>query len=199
MIREFIVQYSGNKMSLLTLYLEKRRNAIAKSYIKGDVLDIGCGSAFVARFLKKEQKYVGIELNTRRVNQLKDRYPECEFYDRDLEKTRLNLGKRKFDTILMIAVIEHLVDPKNIILECKKYLKKNGKLIITTPTSFGNNIVHKLGAKMGLFSRETVNDHKLIYDFESLKQMLASLGLRIVEYRKFEFCCNQLFIIKQKD
>lgn len=184
---------------LLSPCLEKRRNAIAKSYVKGDVLDIGCGSAFVARFLKKEQRYVGIERNARRVNQLKRRYPHYEFYDRDLEKTRLNLGKRKFDTIFMIAVIEHLLDLKSVILECKKYLRKNGKLIITTPTSFGNNIVHKLGAKIGLFCRETVNDHKFIYDFESLRQMLASLGLRIVEYRKFEFRCNQLFIIKHKD
>jgi SAM-dependent methyltransferase len=186
-------------MSLLTLYLEKRRNAIVKPYVNGNVLDIGCGPAYAARFLVKGQEYVGIELNTEVVSQLKRKYPRYEFYDRDLEKNRLALGKRKFDTILMIAVIEHLADPQNVILECKKYLKKNGRFIITTPTYFGNNIVLKLGTKIGLFSKETVKSHKIIYDFQSMKQILAPVGLRIVEYRRFEFCCNQLFIIKEKD
>ena len=69
--------------------------------------------------------------------------------------SRRNLGKdpldldRKFDVVLMVALIEQIID----------HLKPGGKIVITTPTMFGNDIVHRIGAKFGLFSKSAVDDY----------------------------------------
>ena len=183
---------------LLTSYLHKKRISVVRTFLKGDVLDLGCGSASIIQFLNKNQNYVGIEYDNRCVEDLKRKYPTYNFYTRDLEKDKLNIKGFKFDTILMIAVIEHLAHPDNIISECRKYLKPNSSLFITTPTSFGNNIIHKLGAKFGLFSKVAVKDHKIIYDYKKMKFLLNKYRLKIVKHKKFEFGCNSLFEVKIK-
>lgn len=66
----------------------------------------------------------------------------------------------------MIALIEHLAHPDRIIPECRKYLNPKGRLFITTPAPFGNNVVHKLGAKVELFSKVVVEDYKIIYNYK---------------------------------
>ena len=43
------------------------------------------------------------------------------------------IGGEEFDIILMIEVLEHLENPMNALKECKRMLKKDGKLIITMP------------------------------------------------------------------
>lgn len=182
-------------MPFLTPYLHKVRTNIVTPHLKGNVLDLDCGPANTIKFLKKDQKYVGVEHDKNYVKTLRKRYPAYNFYAGDFEKDKLNL-KDKFDTILLIAVIEHLANPENIISECAKLLKQKGSFIVTTPTPFGNNVVHKFGAKIGLFSKVAVEDHKIIYDYKKMKSLLNKYGLKIVKYKKFELGCNQLFKIK---
>lgn len=95
----------------------------------------------------------------------------------------------------MISVIEHLEKSNNLLIELSKYLKDNGKLIITTPHPMAETI-HTFGAKVGLFSRKAVDDHKQLFDYYSIEKLLKSTGYTITEYHKFEFGLNQLFCAK---
>ena len=65
----------------------------------------------------------------------------------DLNTQKLNIENNSVDLILMCEVIEHLYNPDLVLEECYRILKKNGKLIITTPnlTSWFNRILFLFG------------------------------------------------------
>lgn len=181
-------------MPLLSSYLHRRRTNIVKPYLKGDMLDIGCGPADLIHFLDEDQHYIGIESNKKVVIQLKERYPKYEFYERDVENG-INLDG-EFNTITMIAVIEHIKNPANVLRQSHDLLTDDGDLVITTPTPLGDTL-HKMGAKFGLTSKAAVEEHVKIYSYEDLQSLLNSFGLNIYLYQKFEFGLNQMCVARK--
>ena len=93
----------------------------------------------------------------------------------------------------MLATIEHLGNPDNIYGELKNLLQPNGRIILTTPTPFGNQI-HRIGYRLNLFDIEAARDHKIIYNRSKFEQLFAKHGLRILLHQTFQFWCNQLCV-----
>ena len=120
---------------LMTDYLRRRRNELVSRYIRGDVLDIGCGLGTIIPFLDAGQRYVGIEINQEFVAYLNPRFPQRKFYNCNVDEEPLELGDERFDTVLLVAVIEHLAHPEKALAEIQKYLLPSGSLVITTPPS----------------------------------------------------------------
>ncbi len=93
---------------------------------KGKVLDLGCGSGFLASQLSnKGYMVLGVDIENF------TRYP-IKFLKRDLDKP-FEFNRSKFDLITAVEIIEHLENPRKFIREIKKCLKKEGIAIITTP------------------------------------------------------------------
>ncbi|MCK4352467.1 class I SAM-dependent methyltransferase [candidate division WOR-3 bacterium] len=181
--------------SLLTPYLRERRINVIKPYLKFNILDLGCGSALLSTYLNKNYSYTGIELNREYVKWLEKKYPIYKFYQCNIEVDKLpNFGK-KFDTITMIAVIEHLKNPRNIFKQCHHLLNEEGNLIITTLLPIGNQI-HRIGVNLGLTSKDAAERHYCLYSYQKMKELLQEVKFKIVVYEKFEFNLNQLFICK---
>lgn len=178
---------------VLSGYLHKKRNALVRSHVRGNVLDIGCGPASIAEFLDPCQKYVGIEVQEGYITYLRSRFPQHTFLRRDVDREPLALGNLRFDTVLMIAVVEHLASPERVIEDARNYMKPDSQLLITTPTALGSS-AHRLGARLGLFAPEAVADHKCVYSRPSLSDLLERCGMQIVAHTHFELGANQLCI-----
>jgi 2-polyprenyl-3-methyl-5-hydroxy-6-metoxy-1,4-benzoquinol methylase len=176
----------------ISSFLTVRRINAAFPYIKGDVLDLGCGSAYILPWLKPEQGYVGVEMRFPIFQRLRKAYPNHEFLQFDLDHGYLELAHR-FDTILLLAVIEHLIHPENILRQIPFLLRKNGYLVVTTPTPSGNYF-HNLGAKLGFLSNEAANEHHSIYNQASFVSLIESNAISLVHFEKFLLGCNQLFV-----
>ena len=177
---------------LLTDFLQRQRLRAVSPYVKGDVLDLGCGNAKVVALLRPDQNYVGVDGRLDMIRWLADNYARYAFYHCNLDREALTtLGR--FDTILMMAVIEHLAEPGRLLCQLPHYLKPGGKLIITTPSPLGDK-VHQLGARLGVFSMEATREHKIIFDYEALRICLERNGLQITHYRRFLLGGNQLFV-----
>ncbi|MCE5232017.1 MAG: class I SAM-dependent methyltransferase [Mizugakiibacter sp.] len=185
-------------MGLLTPYLTKARTSRIASYIHGDVLDLGCGSlgraAILEQYGKQTTSYCGVERSEESVQQLRDRYPNFQFFARDLDRDSLALD-RKFDCILMVALIEHLFNQQHVMSEVANALKPGGIIVMTTPTPFGNDVVHRLGASIGLFAKAAVDDHIVIYNHHRFRLMAKEVDLQLKSYRKFQFFCNQIAVL----
>lgn len=85
---------------------------------------------------------------------------------------------KKFDVIFAGDLIEHLSNLGLFLDACKRNLKDDGKLIITTPNCFGLfNIIEKM------FKREPEvnNDHTAYFNFIVLKKLLEKNGWKVVE------------------
>jgi len=182
---------------LLSSYLRNRRTKKVRPYLRGDILDIGCGPAPVMQFISTAQRYVGIEIDRKLIEELTKKFPKCDFYCCNVDNHDLPLKSTKFDTILLIAVIEHLLAPAKVLEQCYELLGKEGNLIITTPSPLGD-IIHKVGAKIGLTSKEAVESHYKIYTKQELISLLNQNSFCLVAYRRFILGLNQMFLCRAK-
>ncbi|MBI4245377.1 MAG: class I SAM-dependent methyltransferase [Planctomycetes bacterium] len=80
--------------------------------------------------------------------------------------------EEKFDVIIMNNVIEHLLNPARVLINCCKHLNKKGKVILITPNSndFGLSIFKKYWA--GFHSPR----HIYIFNQNNMTQLARKLG-----------------------
>lgn len=182
---------------LLSPMLKRQRFAMVAPYVRGDVLDVGCGpSAMLTLGGGAITSYTGVEQNTGRVQKLRRDFPQYTFLERDLDDQPLGLD-RQFDTILLVAVIEHIYNQKHLMRELVGVLKPEGRIVITTPTPFGNDVVHRLGATLGLFAKSARDDHIVIYNRKRFEIVAQDFQLSIERYQRFQFGCNQLVVFRR--
>jgi 2-polyprenyl-3-methyl-5-hydroxy-6-metoxy-1,4-benzoquinol methylase len=181
---------------LLSPYLERKRISVVRRYLRGHVLDIGCGPAALAQSVGEDASYVGVELEESVVSQLRAKYPSRCFYAVDVETGRLPSLGLEFDTIALVAAIEHLRRPQNVLSQCYGLLRSDGNLIITTPSRLGD-MFHRVGARLGLTSKQAVEEHQKIYSVKEMRALLQPLNFSIDLYRRFGFGMNQLFLCRK--
>lgn len=148
------------------------------------ILDVGCNTGYLRTILPKDIEYVGIDVH---------RLPGVDFtfYERSVNDDLKDLGT--FDTIFMLATIEHLENYSASIANLVLSLKEGGTLILTTPTQFGDSL-HHWGARVGLTSQMAAEDHEKIFNLSELNQLLTSNGLEIVASHHFFWGMNQLVV-----
>lgn len=182
---------------LLSPMLKRKRLAMVAPYLRGDVLDVGCGPTTTLALAKPEvRSYTGIEQFQARVEQLRRQFPEHQFVARDLDEDRLGLG-RQFDVVLLVAVIEHIYNQKHLMKELFAALRPGGRIVLTTPTPFGNDIVHRFGAGIGLFSKSARDDHIVVYNRKRFDIVARDFGMEIERYARFQCGCNQLAVFRK--
>ena len=178
-------------MQLLTPWLERRRYAIVKPWVRGSILDVGCGPGL---FAEGCEDYTGVDVNADSIRMLSRKYPSRQFLLMDIEHAHFDFD-RKFETVVMTAVLEHLSNPRYVLQQIRGLIGLRGRLVITTPTPLGGRC-HSLGGRIGLFSQEAVHDHKFIYNRSQLTDVLGGCGFSIMHYETFEFGGNQLVVAR---
>ena len=79
-----------------------------------------------------------------------------------------NLPKdKKYDLITLIHVLEHIEEPKKILLDLKKCLKKNGILYIEVPNLFGSPMLGDI--HLSSFTLDALKNNLLNLDFQIIK------------------------------
>ena len=104
----------------------------AKPYIKGKLLELGCGEGRGVEVLAPlADSYVGIDKIKEIVEALSSKYPDYSFFDGSFPP--FPFKEDSFDTIVTFQVIEHVKKDEEFIKEIHRVLKKGGKVLITTP------------------------------------------------------------------
>lgn len=94
------------------------------------ILDVGCSNGeFLSMAKQTGLKGYGIEVN--KITAVAARKKGLKVKNVTLKQAKFKTSF--FDYIFLGDVIEHLTDPALAIRECKRILKRNGKLIIITP------------------------------------------------------------------
>lgn len=188
-----------HRKGLLSDFLHIRRTRKVAPYIRGEVLDIGCGSA--STYVDHEgaiSHYTGIDADPEIVNRLKQSFPEATFYTKNIDTDALDMSER-FDIILLVAVIEHVYNQRHLFEQMIRVLKPNGRIVITSPTPFGNDVILRLGSAVGLFYKEKgINDHKVIYNKQRFSIIERDFDLLLEHYERFQLGCNQLAVFQKK-
>jgi SAM-dependent methyltransferase len=137
----------------------------AKGYAKGRLLDVGCGQKpYKSLFSHTVNEHIGIELPLlESANKREDR-------DMDVYGDALNLPFKSncFDTILSTQVLEHVVEPKQMLREAYRVLREGGYIILTAP------MVGEL--------HEVPNDYYR-YTIYGLRYLAESVGFEIISIK----------------
>lgn len=180
----------------MNYFLGRWRARKAAPYADGKILDAGCGIGIILEYLPPHVDYVGVDLNPNHIQYLSTKRPSCRAYCMDIQE-ELPEGEAPFDTIINLAVIEHLDDPESFLRRCRALLKPEGKMILTTPTHFWEK-VRDILAGLGLVQRSVrrgkLHGHVNIFTLDSLSELMRKCGFRIAESRYFQFGMNMLVV-----
>jgi len=104
---------------------------IMKKYLKGKILDIGCGIGnHLSRIDYSEERF-GIDISELAIKMASKKCPDCNFMNGSIYN--MPYGDNFFDSAYSIDVIEHLKQPHKMLCEAKRVLRPGGFLIIQTP------------------------------------------------------------------
>lgn len=94
------------------------------------VLDLGCSQGLLAAPLKRiDARVVGVDSRAKELVS-----PELDaYYQRDLERPLELPEPRVFDYVVVSDVIEHVVNRVELLRSVRRYLKPDGRLLISTP------------------------------------------------------------------
>lgn len=162
-----------------------RRIGIALPYLRGRVLDIGCGKGRLSEMLYGPYSYMGVDLNN---GAQRD---DIHVIDIEDPEKREHLP-REFDSIVMLAVLEHLRNPADVVSWCSHRLANSGQLVMTTPTWFGNLLLDRIFRLKHL-------GHLHIFNKGSLYDVVQSAGLHVSMYTTFEVGANQVIVGKKEE
>ncbi len=143
----------------------------------GKLLDVGCGNGqFLATMQKLGWEVTGVEPDGQAVKVAQERFG-LNVYEGVLED--IGFPDDTFDAITMSHVVEHLPDPIGTLRECKRILRKGGRLVVTVPN------IESLGHRL---FREAWLDldpprHLFLFSPHSLRTCAERSGLQVLELR----------------
>jgi len=185
---------SQEKGGLLSSFLKEKRYDAALSEMRNLrnslILDIGCGEGgFMDYSCIRDKNYFGVDIQRYWSEDRKN------LFVTDITKSIPKpISNKKFDYIIVLALIEHIKNPQRLLKRLAPLLGERGKIIITTPAPSGRK-THDIGASMGLFSKEAAKEHEKFLGREDIENMVVESGLKLSAYKRFLFRLNQLAII----
>lgn len=174
---------------LIISELEKVLQKVKKK--KVEILDYGCGVGTVDFYLaSKGCNVLGIDISKDAIHICRESAHAIGVSKRTRFEVLNTKVKSTFDIIICSEVIEHVPNDIDLLKKLSKYLKKNGYLIVTTPSV--NAPLFRLGLATN-FDRRV--GHLRRYDPNSLIKQIKSLGYKIIFLKQKEgILRNSLYI-----
>ena len=142
-----------------------------KPYCSGRILEIGGGIGNISNFLLEDghelvvtdfqNEYCEIIKNRFRENQNLKEVLLMDIVDPDFDEKYAYLME-SFDTVFALNVVEHISDDKKALANCKKLLKKEGKLIILVPAF--QPLFNHFDTALGHFRRYTSKSLNKVFE-----------------------------------
>jgi 2-polyprenyl-3-methyl-5-hydroxy-6-metoxy-1,4-benzoquinol methylase len=106
---------------------------VANDYVKGDVLEIGCGEGRgVEVLLPKAKSFTAVDKIKPVIDELQKKFPGGKFISMNIPPLS-GLTSDSYDTIVSFQVIEHIGDDTLFLKEIHRLLKPGGVALLTTP------------------------------------------------------------------
>ncbi len=157
--------------------LWKRCRVVLRYKRRGRLLDFGCGTG---QFLAAMRRYPGWEVMGIEPHEEAARFGRSVLglhILKDLSSARF--PDHYFDVITMWDVIEHLHDPVAVLHEIRRILKRDGLLILRTP-SLDSWDAHVFGKYWGGLDAPR---HLIVYSRDTITRLLAHAGFVVRDFR----------------
>lgn len=151
---------------------------------RGDsLLDFPCGDgALTAMLAPKFKRVVGVDASSKHLALAKVNIPNAELHEALIEDFDT---EERFDTITMINILEHVVDPVAVLRKAAGFLNENGVLLVHVPNALAIN--RRLAVLMGTLAEceelspfdIQVVGHRRSYSLSTLSKDIRQAGLNV--------------------
>jgi 2-polyprenyl-3-methyl-5-hydroxy-6-metoxy-1,4-benzoquinol methylase len=131
---------------------------IARDYIQGDVLEVGCGEGRgISWIIDKAKSFTALDKIEEALVKLREKYPQAKFISGNIPPFQST--DNAFDVVVSFQVIEHIKDDAAYLREIHRVLKPGGMALLTTPNrpmSLSRNPWHEreyTGAELLILAR----------------------------------------------
>ena len=142
--------YMGDETNEFTKQSRERIDWICEQATGDSVLDVGCSQGIASILLGRKGKNVlGIDIETESIAFANNILQQEDARVNDLVEfdagdfLQYDFGTKKYDSILMTEILEHIVDIIPFIEKSQLLLNKNGTLIVTVPFGINDYWDHK--------------------------------------------------------
>jgi len=153
----------------------------------GTIVDIGCGTAAVARYLKGHYKhYIGIDQSDKMIESARSvnqDIPDTTFISENIKLS--SIQDNTADTILSIGALHHIADLDKAMASIKRIAKQDAYFLAIEPQK-SNPVVQVLRKIRMIFDSGYSRD-QIYFLPQGLKNLLASHNIKILslEYQGF--------------
>ncbi len=119
---------------------------LAQKHYKGPnpfVLDIGCYTMEVCKYLRNYCHYIGIDEKIKHKDTI-----NMDLNRDELDRRKIGARYADFDLIFAMEILEHLLHPDKILKACQVLLARRGILTISLPNE--NTLYHRIVMLLGL-------------------------------------------------
>jgi glycosyltransferase involved in cell wall biosynthesis/ubiquinone/menaquinone biosynthesis C-methylase UbiE len=161
------------------------RKVLAVMKTGGVLVDVGCDNppVFLHRVENKMKKCVGLDIVAK-----PQTYRNITILKQDLQK-KIKLPSNSANVVTMMAVLEHMKHPQEMVSECYRILRKGGQLLVTVPAP-KNKPVLELFSAIGLVRKEMIDQHENYFTPEILKKLSKKAGFKRIDVSLFELGFN---------
>jgi len=147
------------------------------------LLDMPCGDGTLTALLAPAFKtVVGVDASSQHLALARHNVPAAKLHEALIEDFETS---ERFDTITMLNVLEHVVDPATVLRKAWGLLNPNGVLMVHVPNAYAIN--RRLAVIMGTLTDceelspfdIQVAGHRRSYSLASLCAEIESVGLRV--------------------
>ena len=153
-------------------------------YAQGrSLLDLACGDGLMtAMFAAHFERIVGVDASSQHIAVARSRLPNARFFESLIEDFAI---EERFDAVFLLDILEHVVDPVQVLRKAGSFLAENGVLIAHVPNSQAIN--RKIAVLMGTLKScdelspfdINVAGHRRSYDMAGLLKDVAAAGLKV--------------------
>ncbi len=166
-------------------FMERFRLSQALSHIRGRLLDIGCG---YNNLVRRYGNGVGVDVYP---------WPGVDVLIGD--DSRLPFPDGVFDTVTIIAALNHIPDRDVLLNEVRRVLRREGHLILTMIGPITGWLAH-IVFRQDERTRGKVKHGELRgMTVRQITRLLSSAGFEISVHKTFECGLNHLYVARKRD
>jgi SAM-dependent methyltransferase len=162
--------------------LAEQRIKAVLPHVRGRLLDVGCGSN---KLVKQYADGIGVDVFP---------WPGADFVVPN--SASLDYESQSFDTITIIAALNHIPNREAVLRECRRLLKPDGRVVITMLTPLTSRIWHWLRAPWDADQRERGMLPGEVYGFTpaQISDLFTRCGFTLSSETRFMLGFNRVYV-----
>lgn len=189
----------GIKRNLFQKFWHSRRfTEVLKKIrsVNGPILDVGCHSGtFTKKIIEKlnNKQIYGVDISNRAIDLAKEKMPYGHFEVASAEDLPFN--ENFFEAVFCLEVLEHVDDPKKVLSEIKRVLKKEGYVIFLVPSD--NKLFKIIWFLWTLYYPVWRHAHVQSFSGSILEDFISSMRFKIEEVENFNLGMLKLIVARK--